>query len=1252
MKASEKINRDGVEDIIGLSPPQEGLLYDYLSDSGSYCEQISFHLNGNTDFEVIKKTWDILVEGNQPLRTVFRWEGIEVPVQIILKKKELQLNQYDLKNMSERQLIQTLEHHRLDERLHINLQNSPFRILLCRLPNNEVEMTLTYHHIILDGWSTSLLLKEFVTIYQSVLTGKASVLEPKTSYKTFVSWYQKQSSKEQNAYWESVLSEFEWMTIIPREKRERASRVQSNKFEEIDQGSVRRKISDSDFLSLKKTAQHLQTTLSTLFYAAWAVLLQRYGNVQDVVFGTTVSGRKANIAGIDRMTGLFSNTIPLRVKSVMGDRIKEVVSYIDESLKGREAFESTPLADIISASRKPVGNLLFDTIVVIENYPLDNVVSQQYTMRLDSTYKKLTFPMALIVYPFNGLELELQFDSIEFDQSTVESVLDHYILTLIEFTYPENSVDEIDWLSEKEKSKLISHQGKVNHEISSSKTVYELFEKQVVRTPDQIAVLYGERSITYRDLNDRANQLANKLISKGVTTDQPVAVMVERSFEMMIGLLGILKAGGAYVPIDPTYPEERITYLLNDSQTRILLTDGRNQITYSGEVVDLTDPNLYQGTDSLLKARSGPTDLTYIIYTSGSTGNPKGVMIEHRSVINRLQWMQKRYLLSEKDVVLQKTSISFDVSVWELFWWGIAGASVAFLKQGEEKDPAAIVQAIKQYGVTVMHFVPSMLQLFLEYLEQHEVSEEIRSLRVVFSSGEPLRIQQAQVFSKVLPWVQLVNLYGPTEATVDVSYHEFKYKNNSSRIPIGRPIDNTNLYVMDSLLREQPVGVPGELYIGGIAVARGYWMQPELTSARFIKHPTNTQERIYRTGDLVLRLPNGEIDYLRRIDNQLKIRGYRIEPGEIEHVLIEHPSVRHALVTVKQVGGQPCLCAYIILDSTETDLSEIKVFASKYLPSYMLPTFLVPLKELPLTSNQKVDLSMLPEPTIQRDEDLVTPQSEMEKQLIKLWSDVLKINSNEISILDHFFDIGGNSILLMRLLAKVQKQISSSALITDLFANPTIREMALLLSERTNSLSHRTTNGFMFEAVLTGQGRRQRVSKGFEMSFAGELLSSLKGIATLERMEVDVILLAMFLYQLSEATSSELDFDTIFKMSNEFVPIQMRVDDIDSFSTLFLDTKVALSGKGYPLEKQVTKNENLQETVRMLIGKKEKYTQSLNPLELYDVILFFVDGNGKDISLTIEFNASYIRDERLERLLEEYLHSVQQLVEYYRMNTV
>ncbi|NIM16119.1 MAG: amino acid adenylation domain-containing protein [Candidatus Aminicenantes bacterium] len=688
-----------------------------------------------------------------------------------------------------------------------------------------------------------------------------------------------------------------------------------------------------------------------------------------------------------------------------------------------------------------------------------------------------------------------------FKESTIERFIRYFkCMVLSVLDNPDQKIRGIEIVSREDKERILYNFNDTAADYPKEKTIHQSFEEQVERTPERIAVVGSRQGVappadkgavgkerrtgevlhlTYRELNEKSDQLAHLLIEKGALAGDIIAIMAERSVEMMIGIFAILKAGGAYLPIDPGYPGERIQYMLCDSNTSVLLTnkggEKKSEIRISKHETNSNDQNsndqnkistpIVLNFENLnfefvsnfeFRASNLYSSLAYVIYTSGSTGKPKGVMVEHRSVINRLNWMQRAYPLGQSDRILQKTPVVFDVSVWELFWWSFQGASLCLLGHGDEKSPEAIVEAIRQQGVTTMHFVPSMLTTFLDYLEEYEYRDtrDLRSLRQVFASGEALGSHQVKRFNRLLGIgninkTRLINLYGPTEATVDVSFFNCDLIEDQTpeRIPIGKPIDNIQLIILSRYLQLLPIGIAGELCIGGDGVARGYVNRPEFTAEKFVDYRFYMSYRtyiFYKTGDLARWLANGNIEFLGRMDHQVKIRGFRIELGEIENHLLKREDIKEAVVIAREDKGDTSLCAYIVIADTGTGGSEaeFKRYLSRLLPDYMVPGYFVQLDSMPLTPNGKVDRKELPKPRLTRGDLYATPRTQTEKKLAEIWADILDLEAEIIGIDDRFFDLGGHSLKATVMVTRIHKEFNVRLTLAEIFHHGTIRQLA------------------------------------------------------------------------------------------------------------------------------------------------------------------------------------------------------------------
>ncbi|HLP62678.1 MAG TPA: amino acid adenylation domain-containing protein, partial [Candidatus Deferrimicrobium sp.] len=985
----EKLDPKSIENIFALTPLQEGMLFHYLRSPHSelYFEQLSLEISGTIDIQVFQKTWHLIIETNEMLRTVFRWERLEKPSQIILKEPPFELRFHDLSDMgNDRKKTALAEMKTKDREEGFDLNRVPFRVTLCKLDECQYEMIISNHHILYDGWSNGIILKEFFKIYQTLFKKEQVRKFPaKPSFKEYIKWLQNLDRNTQEQYWRGYLSGLETLTELPIKKRAE---------EKTGPGDYSIILEEDINGKLNIFVKNNKVTLASVFYTAWGILLQKYCDSGDVIFGTTVSGRSGGISGIkgiEDMVGLFINTIPLRIQAAPNEKIIEVVFRTDQVLREQEKFENTPLVDIRTYSTVDGTGSMFDTILAIENYPLDNRLLPENSLLAVNSYSiaEMThYDLSVGIMPFHEIEIKFSFKQELFDKETIENLAGHFkriIQNIIE--NPETRLSQLEIISTEEKNRILYEFNNTAAEYPADKTIHQLFEEQAAKTPAQIALVghIGLASpvrlvqLTYRQLNEQSNRVAGLLIEKGVLADNVVAIMMERSIEMIIGIFGILKSGGAYLPIDPDYPQERKQYMIKDSAAKILLT--------ANEIASLSRECVFNSHHSLFINHH--SYLSYLIYTSGSTGKPKGVMIRHRSVANLLYAMQSQYPFTGADVYLLKTSYTFDVSVTELFGWYLGGGKLAILEKNGERDPDVIFDWIHRHHITHINFVPSMFSEFVSQLDSKNINR-LSGLKYIFLAGEALLPEFVNKFRELNTSIRLENIYGPTESSVYSSKYSLAGWNGSGNIPIGRPMPNIRLYIFDKYDHLQPPGIVGELSIAGIGVARGYLNRPELTAEKFrplmtlmpqmtlmknkynalradFQHSAfiNQHSNLYCTGDLARWLPDGNIQFLGRIDNQVKIRGFRIELGEIENRLLKHNRVKTAAVIVTD-GNIPHLRAYIVLKNEEPGAieknpgaAEFREYLAQRLPVYMIPAHFFLVEKIPLTPHGKVDSKAL-----------------------------------------------------------------------------------------------------------------------------------------------------------------------------------------------------------------------------------------------------------------------------------------------------
>ncbi|AFM64934.1 peptide synthase [Pseudomonas aeruginosa DK2] len=1021
-----------VEDLYPLSPMQQGMLFHslYQQNSGDYINQMRLDVEG-LDPQRFREAWQAALDAHEVLRSGFLWQGaLEKPLQLVRKRVEVPFSVHDWRDRAD--LAEALDALAAGEAgLGFELAEAPLlRLVLVRTGERRHHLIYTNHHILMDGWSNSQLLGEVLQRYRGETPSRSD-----GRYRDYIAWLQRQDAGRTEAFWKQRLQRLgEPTLLVPAFAHGvRSAEGHADRYRQLDVTTSQR---------LAEFAREQKVTLNTLVQAAWLILLQRFTGQDTVAFGATVSGRPAELRGIEEQIGLFINTLPVVAspcpEQPLGDWLQAVQG---ENLALRE-FEHTPLYDIQRWAGQ-VGEALFDNILVFENYPVSAALAEETPtdMRIDalSNQEQTHYPLTLLVSAGETLELHYSYSRQAFDEAAIECLaerLERLLLGMCE--NPGASLGELDSLAAAERYQLLEGWNATAAEYPLQRGVHRLFEEQVERTPTAPALAFGEERLDYAELNRRANRLAHALIERGVGADRLVGVAMERSIEMVVALMAILKAGGAYVPVDPEYPEERQAYMLEDSGVQLLLSQSHLKLPLAQGVqridLDQADAWLENHAENNPGIELNGENLAYVIYTSGSTGKPKGVGNRHSALSNRLCWMQQAYGLGVGDTVLQKTPFSFDVSVWEFFWPLMSGARFGGgPRRGDHRDPAKLVKLINREGVDTLHFVPSMLQAFL----QDEDVVSCTSLKRIVCSGEALPADaQQQVFAK-LPQAGLYNLYGPTEAAIDVT-HWTCVEEGKDTVPIGRPIANLACYILDGNLEPVPVGVLGELYLAGQGLARGYHQRPGLTAERFVASPFVAGERMYRTGDLARYRADGVIEYAGRIDHQVKLRGLRIELGEIEARLLEHPRVREAAVLA--VDGRQ-LVGYVVLESEGGDWREaLAAHLATSLPEYMVPAQWLALERMPLSPNGKLDRMALPK--IEAEDGLgeyVAPASEPERQLAAIWADVL--GRERVGVTDNFFALGGDSIVSIQVVSRA-RQAGLQLSPRDLFQLQNIRKLA------------------------------------------------------------------------------------------------------------------------------------------------------------------------------------------------------------------
>ncbi|MCB9348850.1 MAG: amino acid adenylation domain-containing protein [Lewinellaceae bacterium] len=1058
---SHALAAPAIADVYPLTPVQEGMLFHKLltPDSIAYFVQLEIGLSGALNAKRLRAAAQQLIDRHSVFRTAFFTEFTDRPVQVVFKEQAVAFEVIDLTDLPEKIQGQRIQIYLFANKTKgFDLSKPPLlRFALFKIAERRHRLVISTHHILIDGWSVPIFLKQLLDLYEGE---KRIDFEGLPVYAEYISRLENQERENPVIFWRDYLAGYEAQPLIPNLKI----------FDKQDTIIPREHVfslSGGQTGALSRLAARYQVSLNTLIQAIWAILLGSYNQKEDVVFGVTTSGRSIDMEGIEQMLGLFINTIPLRVTWEPGQSFVTLLQRLQEQSLAVQTYDYFGLTQIKASSNQQVD--LFDHIMIFENYPVEETLNDGRDVKVVSstTFDPTHYGLALLLAPGEQLGIKLVYQEQAWPAAWAKRLETHIRQAVSNILkQPDQPIGQIDILPAAERRQILEEFNDTRAGFPADKTIIDLFEEQVEKGPEHIAVIFGDTSLTYRQLNEKANQLARYLRTNyHIKADDIIALQLERSEWMLIAIFGILKSGAAYLPIAPDSPKARTVYMLEDSRAKALLADDATFPTakeLEGLLPVLALEKLVHNnvSPSAIPAfnpeereqLSSPNDLAYIIYTSGSTGRPKGVMIEHQGVVNRLNWMRKAYPIGATDCILQKTPYTFDVSVWELLWWSLQGAKVAILEPGGEKEPAKIVAAIEKYRVTAMHFVPSMLNAFLAYIRQFPISGETLSLKQVFASGEALGAEQIRQFFHLIGNEQtaLHNLYGPTEASIDVSYYDCRELGNQSIVPIGKPIDNIQLYIINKNEQLTPIGIAGELCISGAGLARGYLNNPELTAQKFIPHPFEAGKRFYKTGDLARWLPDGNIEFLGRIDHQLKIRGYRIEAGEIEQYLLQHPSIQSVVVIGKEMGQGKELAAYLVARKQMAPEAEsLRSFLSEQLPAYMIPSYFVELKALPLTSSGKVDRKVLPDPEstgLAAGTAYVAPHSTTEAALTDIWQSVLQ--RTRIGIHDNFLDLGGHSLKAIRLAAFIQQRLSVKIDLSEIFDHPTIAKLAKVIDSK------------------------------------------------------------------------------------------------------------------------------------------------------------------------------------------------------------
>ena len=1027
-----------------LSPMQQGMLFHYLSEErqGIDIEQVVCSLHEDLDTNAFEEAWRFLARRHDIFRTSFRWENLDEPLQDVHEDAPLPVEQLDWTELPETDRERELQKYLDSDRDRgFDLSVAPcMRLLIVKLTEGEFKSVWTFHHILLDGRTLPIALNEVFSFYETIRNGEEVDLPPPPCYKDYISWFRQQDWSKSEPFWREMLRGFSAPTPLPSASSSVGEKCR------VGRGEVEIRLTQDLTSELKSFASESGVTLNTLVQAAWAILLSRYSGEEDVVFGAVRACRRSTVEGADEMVGLFINTLPMRVYVDPESTVFSLLLALRKQQVELRNYEHTPLTKVQEWSQLPGGERLFDSFIMFDHAELNTAMRDQggaWAHREFELHEKVNYPLTLQGYAEPGLLLRIGYDLAILDGEKASRMLGHLGKILAGMVSSEGErISDLRMLTDDESHQILVDWNDTERPFPRDRCIHHLVEEAACRHGDRVAVICGNESLTYAQLNARSNQLARHLLGLGVGPESLVGVLMGRSLEMVVGLLGILKAGGAYLPLDPEYPADRLAFMLEDAACTVLLSQNRlrdfvPEKSPKTVFVDSEWDLITKESDQPCDVEVRPENLAYVIYTSGSTGRPKGVAIQHAGLVNLVSWHIAEYEVTVEDRATQVASLSFDAAVWEIWPYLAAGASLYLVDDRVRASAPDLLNWLHENRITLCFLPTPMAEEVLSLPLPKDFS-----LKALLTGGDKL-----QRIPKERTSFRLVNHYGPTENTVVSTFapvvaSEAKYVPP----PIGRPITNTKAFVLDGSLQPVPIGVAGELHVSGVGLARGYLNRLDLTAEKFTPNPFDGDEhsRMYKTGDLVRYLPDGNIEFLGRIDHQVKIRGFRIELGEIENTLSEIPGVRQAIVVAREDSpGDKRLVAYLTArDGNGPTVEEMRKGVREKLPAYMVPSAFVLLEEFPLTPNGKIDRKALPAAewtASERGEAFTPPRTETEETLAGIWAEVLGIE--KVGVHDSFFDIGGHSFAAVRAISAVNNHFNTTLPAMALFEHSTIEDL-------------------------------------------------------------------------------------------------------------------------------------------------------------------------------------------------------------------
>lgn len=1237
-----------IQKVYNLSPMQEGMLFHSLlnPDTNAYNVQASFTATGIVNVDLLEKSLNLLIERHEILRTVFIFENIKKPKQVVIKERQGAIYFENLAHSTDEEKTKYVDEYlKRDRETPIKLSKDLLiRVSVFKLDDALYKIIITHHHIILDGWCFSIIIRELFQIYKALNNKTTPRLDKAQPYEDYIKWLDRLDKEEALVYWEQYLKGYGQHAAFIQSAEKVDKRYEYAEYMEV--------IDEARVECLTNIARHNNVTLNTIIETIWGLLLQKFNNCSDIVFGSVVSGRPSELQGIEGIVGLFINTIPKRIKSDGNVSFVDLVKNIQASSLLSEKYSYFQLADI--QARTEMKTNLIDHVIVFENYPVEKEVNALirgdavygFSVSEPQMYVMTNYDLNVIFVPGKTLEVRFTYNSSVYSEEFLKVISGYFANIISDITRnPEILVRDICILSDTQKNRMVYQFNTTNAAYPTHKTVYELFEEQAERTPCDIIALWGEKQLTYNELDLQSNRLAHYLRRRGVSKGTIVGFMVEHSFDILIGIMGILKAGGAYLPIDSQYPVERKNFLLSDSGVNILLTQSNmiDSIGFEGEIIYMDDPGILQEEDTQLKHINSRDDLAYVIYTSGSTGKPKGVMVKHSGLTNYICWAAKVYLQGKKLVFPLYSSISFDLTVTSVFAPMVTGGSVVIYSNTDRLS--IIRQILEEDRVDIMKLTPTHLQAINEF---GCVPSKLCRFIV---GGEELSTELARkIHDAYKGRVEIFNEYGPTETVVGCMIHKFNPDADTrASVPIGRPADNVQIYLLDEYLHPIPFeGGPGEIYISGDGVSDGYLNRPELTKERFVQNPFIPKTVMYKTGDFGRWLhSSSQIEFCGRKDHQVKLRGYRIELGEIETCLLKHQKVHESVVLVHDdKGSSPYLCAYIICDD-ELSVSDLREYLLEELPHYMVPALFIKVERFPLTENGKLDVKLLMHQNIAMDTGIMyeNADNQVEKALLEVWAEHLNIQPSRIGMNDNFFDIGGNSILLIRVQVQIEKLFPGKVKIADLFTYPTIRSLAKYISGK-KAIALATVK--LPEDFFTN-GRVVDVASHLSFIIKGEVLRKIKGLSVKLNASVGQIFLTLYAYLFLDLLNrQEVIIQSITLDNRRSYPVKVSLEQVVHIHDLVCQVALYMEeDKEYYLIGDLETAEMKRDVYSVLPGFYYGNMDGVEADKLLNIfgIILHVNMSADSVNLTFYFDKTHLGYKKIREFALKYIKAIEVIPE-------